>query len=139
MISYTPLLALRQFGAKQFVPATGGLGSSEVSYDQSDKIQVLSHVMQAWKEPYRTRLSQLVGGCTPEYIVWRRQKVEDAVPLPNRIQVPIPDPVPVQPSEIEIVRAEFASERLEMEQKYLRLQETADRVESNARIQEHKA
>ena len=55
------------------------------------------------------------------------------------MQVPIPDPVPVQPSEIEIVRAEFASERLEMEQKYLRLQETADRAESNARIQEHKA
>ena len=121
MISYTLLLALRQFGAKQFVPATGGLGSLEVSYDQSDKIQAFSHVMQAWKEPSRTRLSQLVGGCTPEYIVWRRQKVEDTVPLPNRMQVPVPNPVPVQPSEIEIVRAEFASERLEMEQKYLRL------------------
>ena len=52
MISYTPLLALRQFGAKQFIPATGGLGSSEISYDQSDKIQMLSHVMQAWKEPH---------------------------------------------------------------------------------------
>ena len=72
MISYTPLLALRQFGAKQFIPATSGLGSSEISYDQSDKIQMLSQVMQAWKEPHRTRLSQLVGGCTPEYIVWRR-------------------------------------------------------------------
>ena len=34
---------------------------------------------------------------------------------------------------------EFAFERLEMEQKYLRLQEIAGRVESNARIQEHKA
>ena len=55
------------------------------------------------------------------------------------MQVPIPDPVSVPPSEIEIVRAEFAFEKLEMEHKYLRLQDTADRAESNARIQEHKA
>ena len=65
MISFTSLLALRQFGAKQFIPATGGLGSSKISYDQSDKIQMLSQVMQAWKEPHQTRLNQLVEGCTP--------------------------------------------------------------------------
>ena len=55
------------------------------------------------------------------------------------MQVPIPDPVSIPPSEIEIVRVKFASERLEMEQKYLRLQKTADKVESNARVHEHKA
>ena len=54
------------------------------------------------------------------------------------MQVPIPDPVPVQLLEIEIIRAKFASKRSEMEQKYLRLQETADKAESNARIQKHK-
>ena len=84
-------------------------------------------------------MSQLVGGCTPEYIIWRRQKINAIVPLQDRMQVPISDPVPVQPSEIEIVRAKFASERLEIEQKYLRLQKTADRAESNAKIQEHNA
>ena len=63
------------------------------------------------------RLDQLVGGCTPEYTVWRRQKVEDALLCPDKMQVPIPDPFPVQPSEIEIIRVEFTSERLEMEQK----------------------
>ena len=47
MISYAPLLVLRQFGAKQFVPATNGLVSSEITYDQSEKTQVLSQVMQA--------------------------------------------------------------------------------------------
>ena len=55
------------------------------------------------------------------------------------MHVPISNPVLVQPSEIEIIRVEFAFERSEMEQKYLRLQETADRAESNDRIQEHKA
>ena len=77
-------------------------------------------------------MSQLVGGCTPKYIVWRRQKIEDTISLPNRMQVPILYPVPIQSSEIEIIRVEFAFERLEMEQKYLRLQETTDKAESNA-------
>ena len=84
------------------------------------------------------RLGQLVGGCTLEYTVWRRQKIEDTIPLPDRMQVPIQDPVPIQPSEIEIIRVEFASERLGMEQKYLKLQEIADKAESNAQIHEHK-
>ena len=91
------------------------------------------------KEPHRTRLNQLVGGCTLEYIVWRRQKIEDTISLPDRMQVPIPDPVPVQPSEIEIIRAEFASERSKMEQKYLKLQEIVNKAESNAQVHEHKA
>ena len=82
---------------------------------------MLSQVMQAWKDPHRTRLSQLVRGCTPKYIIWRRQKIEDEVSLLDRMQVPIPDPVPIQPSEIEIIQVEFAFERLKMEQKYLRL------------------
>ena len=134
MISYAPLLALRQFGATQFVPVTSGLASSKITYDQSEKTQMLSEVMQAWKDPQRTRLNQLVRGCTPKYIVWRRQKIEDTISLPNRMQVPILYPVPIQSSEIEIIRAEFAFERSEMEQKYLRLQETADKEKSNARI-----
>ena len=84
------------------------------------------------------RLGQIVGGCTPKYTIWRRQKIEDAVPLPVRMQVSVPDPAPMQPSEVEIIKLEFAFERLKMEQKYLRLQEIANKAESNARIHEHK-
>ena len=121
MISYAPLLALRQFGPKQFVPATGGLVSLEITYDQSEKTQVLSQVMQAWKNPHRPRLGQLIGGCTPKYTVWKRQKIEDMVLPLAKMKVLIPDPIPEQPSEVDIVRSEFASERLEMEQKYKKL------------------
>ena len=65
------------------------------------------------------RLGQIVGRCTLKYTVWRRQKIEDAVPLPVRMQVS--NPTPIQPSEVEIVLLEFAFERLEIEQEYLRL------------------
>ena len=71
--------------------------------------------------------------------VLRRQKIENAFPLPIRMQVSVPNFVPMQPSELEIIISEFAFERLKMEQKYLRLQEVANKAESNARVYERKA
>ena len=56
-----------------------------------------------------------------------------------RMRVPVPDLIPKQLSEVDIVRSEFASERLEMEQKYKMLQEVAEKSEENARVHEHKA
>ena len=69
MISYATFLALRQFGAKQFIPAIARLALLEITYGKSKEAQMLSQIMQAWKDPYRARLGQLIGGCTPEYIV----------------------------------------------------------------------
>ena len=82
---------------------------------------MLSQIMQAWKDPYKTRLDQLIEGCTPKYIVWRRQKIEAMVLPPFRMRVPVLDLIPKQLSEVDIVRSEFALERLEMEQKYKKL------------------
>ena len=69
MISYAPLFVLRQFGVKQFIPAIARLASLEITYGQSGETQLLSQIMQAWKDPHRMRLGQLVEGYTPEYIV----------------------------------------------------------------------
>ena len=78
-------------------------------------------MMQAWKNPHRMRLGQIIRGCILKYTVWKEQKIEDAVPPLAKMRVSIPDLVPIRPSKIEIVRLEFAFERLEMEKKYLRL------------------
>ena len=61
------------------------------------------------------RLGQIVGGCTPEYTIWRRQKIKDIVPLLDRMQVSVSDSVLVQLSKIEIIRLEFAFERSKIE------------------------
>ena len=95
--------------------------------------------MQAWKDPHRTRLGQLIGGCTPEYTVWREHKIQDTVLPLARMRVFVPDPIPKQLSEVDIVRSEFASKRLEMEQKYKKLQKITEKLEENARVHEHKA
>ena len=83
-----------------------------------------------WKDPHRIRLDQIVGECISEYTIWKRKKIEDTIPLPIRMQVSVSDLAPMQPSEVEIVRSEFAFERLEMKQKYLRLLEMADKCKT---------
>ena len=55
------------------------------------------------------------------------------------MRVPIPDPAHVQPSELKIIRLEFALERSKMKQEHLKLQGIADKAENNAQAYEHKA
>ena len=88
---------------------------------------MLSQIIQAWKDPHRTRLGQLIGGCTLKYTIWRRQKIKDTVFFPARMKVSVTDPIPKQLSEVDIVRSEFALERLEKERKYKRLQEVVEK------------
>ena len=71
VISYASILAIRQFGTKQFIPATTRLASLELMYGQPRQAHLLNQMIQAWKDPHRMRLGQIVEGCTPEYIVWR--------------------------------------------------------------------
>ena len=77
MISYAPLLALRQFRAKQFLPAIARLVSLEITYGKPEKAQLLSQIMQTWENSHRTRLGQLIEGFTPKYTIGREQKIED--------------------------------------------------------------
>ena len=65
MISYTPILAIRQFKAKQFIPATTELALLELEYGQPGQAQLLSQMMLTLKDPHKMRLGQIVGECTP--------------------------------------------------------------------------
>ena len=55
------------------------------------------------------------------------------------MSVLVSNPISKQPSKVDIFRSEFALERLEIEQKYIRLQEAIEKSKSNARVHEHKA
>ena len=72
VISYASALSIRQFEAKQFILAIVDLFSLELEYGQPGQAQLLSQMLQTWKEPHKIRLGQIVGGCTSEYTVWRR-------------------------------------------------------------------
>ena len=72
MISYASALSIRQFEAKQFIPATTDLALLELEYGQPGQAQLLNQMLQTWKDPHKMRLGQIVEGCTLEYTVWRR-------------------------------------------------------------------
>ena len=75
----------------------------EITYSQSGEVQLLGQIMEAWKDLHRTRLGQLIEGHTLEYLVWRGQNIEDTVLPPTRMRVSVLDPIPKQPSEMDIV------------------------------------
>ena len=79
----------------------------EITYGKPEKAQLLSQIMQAWKDPHRTRLGQLIGGYTLEYTVLRGQKIEDMVLPPARMRVFVSDPIPKQLVKVNIVQSEF--------------------------------
>ena len=55
------------------------------------------------------------------------------------MRVLVPNSIPKQLSEVDIVRSEFVSEWIEMEQIYKKLQEIAEKSKKNAGVHEHKA
>ena len=54
------------------------------------------------------------------------------------MRVLVPNSIPKQLSEVDILRLEFTLERNEMEQKYKKLQKIAEKSEENARVHEYK-
>ena len=55
------------------------------------------------------------------------------------MRVSIPDSIPKQLSEVDILRLEFTLERNEMEQKYKKLQKIVEKLKENVKVHEHKA
>ncbi|KAG8482679.1 hypothetical protein CXB51_024441 [Gossypium anomalum] len=99
-IGYTPLLVLRQFGLRQFVPATHRLTQSEFAYRGVD---------------YKKRV---------EYVEWRGRRINDNIPEPNMEGArPMEEYLQVIPSELEIMKQEFERKNLELEKRIAKLEE----------------
>ncbi|XP_040971418.1 uncharacterized protein [Gossypium hirsutum] len=67
-ISYAPLFVLRQFGLRQFVPATHGLTQSEFAYRGADYKKRVSEISSAWNKTCRLKGVAIGPATTPEYV-----------------------------------------------------------------------
>ncbi|KAG8497195.1 hypothetical protein CXB51_008575 [Gossypium anomalum] len=52
VVGYTPLLVLRQYRARQFIPATQGLVQSDFSYKGDHYKKRMREIFEAWKKPF---------------------------------------------------------------------------------------
>ncbi|XP_040937951.1 uncharacterized protein [Gossypium hirsutum] len=67
-IGYAPLLVLRQFGLRQFVPATHGLTQSEFAYREADYKKRVGEISNAWNKTCRLKGVTISPATTSEYV-----------------------------------------------------------------------
>ncbi|KAG8472765.1 hypothetical protein CXB51_034652 [Gossypium anomalum] len=123
-IGYAPLLVLRQFGLRQFVPATHGLTQSEFAYRGAEYKKRVGEISSAWNKTCRLKGVTIGPATTPEYVEWRGRRINDNIPDPNVEGArPMEEYLQVMPSELEIMKQECESKNLELERRIAKLEE----------------
>ncbi|KAL1153096.1 hypothetical protein V6Z11_A09G152700 [Gossypium hirsutum] len=123
-IGYAPLLVLRQYGLRQFVPVTQGLAQSEFVYRGADYKKKVSEVSSTWNKTYQLKGVAINPATTPEYVEWRSRRINDNVPMTKMEEVrPMEEYLQVMPSELDIMKQEFKRKNLELEKKIEKLEE----------------
>ncbi|KAE8701519.1 putative Suppressor of protein silencing 3 [Hibiscus syriacus] len=111
-IGYAPLLVIRQYEGRQFVPVTAGLQSSEFAFHSKNYKRNIMEAVTAWKTTFCIRAKAAKEMLTPDYEEWRSARKNENIPLPDQKEdISMEDRIKVVPSEIEILRAEFKAER----------------------------
>ncbi|MBA0770842.1 hypothetical protein Gotri_019414 [Gossypium trilobum] len=79
-IGYAPLLVLRQFRSRQFIPETQGLAQCEFAYKGDNYKKKVREISNAWNETHRMKRFAANPMTTPEYDWWRGKRFNDNVP-----------------------------------------------------------
>ncbi|KAG8475318.1 hypothetical protein CXB51_031929 [Gossypium anomalum] len=79
-VRYTLLLVLRQYQARQFIPATQGLAQSDFSYKGDHYKKRMREIFEAWKKPFYMKILTEGSTSTLEYKGWFSRRVNDNVP-----------------------------------------------------------
>ncbi|KAG8502958.1 hypothetical protein CXB51_000772 [Gossypium anomalum] len=123
-IGYASLLVLRQFGLRQFVPATHGLAQSEFAYRGADYKKRVREISSALNKTCRLKGVAISPATTPEYVEWRDKRINDNIPEPSVEGArPMEEYLQVMPSELEIMKQEFERKNLELEKRIVKLEE----------------
>ncbi|KAL1095353.1 hypothetical protein V6Z11_D06G150700 [Gossypium hirsutum] len=123
-IGYAPLLVLRQYNSRQFVPATQGLAQCEFSYRGDNYKRRVKEISQAWNQVHRMKTLTVGPMTTPEYGEWRSKRINDNIPELNLEDArSMEEYLQIVPSELEIIKQDFEKRNSELERKIERLEE----------------
>ncbi|KAE8678144.1 hypothetical protein F3Y22_tig00111440pilonHSYRG00048 [Hibiscus syriacus] len=107
-VGYASLLALRHYGARQFVPATCGLAKSEFEYHGDSYKKRIKEIVDSWKKVLRMDIVADKDMLTPDYLEWRRLQKNDNTPVPNCDDTrTMEEHLRHVPSGLEIAKTEF--------------------------------
>ncbi|MFQ6629054.1 hypothetical protein Gotur_007799, partial [Gossypium turneri] len=121
----TPLLILRQYRSRQFIPATQGLAQFEFSYKDDNYKRKIREISNAWKQVHWMKRFTVGVMTTSEYYEWWSKRVPR--PGKNGIQS-IEEHLQVVPSELEIIKHDFEKRSSEMGKRIEQLEEEKMRL-----------
>ncbi|MBA0877351.1 hypothetical protein Goshw_012180 [Gossypium schwendimanii] len=123
-VGYAPLLVLKQYRSRQFVPVTQGLAKCEFSYRGDGYKKRVREMVSAWSHTRRMKRLTVGPMTTPEYSEWWVKRINDNVPGPSQENgMSIEEHLRVVPSELEIIRQDFEKRNAELEKKLEQMEE----------------
>ncbi|KAL1186413.1 hypothetical protein V6Z11_A01G176800 [Gossypium hirsutum] len=138
-IGYTPLLALRQYKSKQFIPIAYMFAQCEFSYKGDHYKKKVQEMSDTWKQAHWMKRLVVCSMTTPEYKGWFGKRVNDNIPRPSLEGTQsTKEQLQVAPSELEIIKQDFENksselgkriEQLEEEKMHLRLDVEVQKLE----------
>ncbi|KAG8490374.1 hypothetical protein CXB51_015445 [Gossypium anomalum] len=139
-VGYAPLLVLRQYRSRQFIPMTHGLAQSGFSYREKDSKKKSREIYNAWNQTCRIKRVAVNPMVTHEYNEWWSRRVNDNIPRPNLEEArPIEEYLRVVPSELEIIKQDFEKKTSELERKIKQLEEEKVYLKLDVDVQKSEA
>ncbi|XP_052881225.1 uncharacterized protein LOC128289418 [Gossypium arboreum] len=83
-IGYAPLMVLRQYRSRQFIPVTQGLAQCEFPYKDNNYKKRVREISDAWNQTRRMKGFTAGPMTTPEYEWWWGRRVNDNIPRQNQ-------------------------------------------------------
>ncbi|KAG8496466.1 hypothetical protein CXB51_007547 [Gossypium anomalum] len=115
---YAPLLVLRQYRSRQFIPATRGLAQCEFSYKDDGYKKKVREISNTWNQTRRTKGFTTGPMTTPEYEWWWSKRINNNISRPTQENTqPIEEHLRVVPSELEIIKQDFEKMSSELERR----------------------
>ncbi|XP_052882274.1 uncharacterized protein LOC108475016 [Gossypium arboreum] len=137
---YTPLIALRQYKSRQFVPTTYRLAQNEFSFKGAHYKKKVRELSDAWKQTGWMKRLAIDSMVTPEYSEWFKKRINDNIPRPSLESArPVGEQLQIAPSELEIIRQDFEKKSLELGKKIEQLEEEKMHLRLEADVQKSEA
>ncbi|MFQ6659580.1 hypothetical protein Gotur_028428 [Gossypium turneri] len=123
-VGYAPLLVVRQYRSRQFVPATQGLAECEFSYRGDGYKKRVREMVSAWNQTRQMKGLAVGPMTTPEYAEWWAKRINDNIPGPgSENSQSIEEYLRVVPTEREIIKQDFERKNAELEKKIEQIEE----------------
>ncbi|MFQ6653473.1 hypothetical protein Gotur_024860, partial [Gossypium turneri] len=104
-VGYVPLLVLRQYRSRQFIPVTQEIVDCEFSYRDDGYRKRIQEISSAWKQTHRMKRLAMGPMTTPEYNEWWVRRINDNIPkISQENSQSIKEYLRVVPFELEIIR-----------------------------------